>query len=46
MLKEIGELRERLAGNNSKDDKTVIIKKLRETELKYNLLKEPRNRRK
>lgn len=46
LLKEIGELREQLAGSNSEDDKTVIIKKLRETELKYDLLKEQRTRRK
>ncbi len=44
LLKEIGELREQLAGSISQDDKTVMIKKLRETELKYNLLKEQRNR--
>ncbi|NBJ16382.1 MAG: DUF1992 domain-containing protein [Dehalobacter sp. 4CP] len=46
LLKDIGELREQLAGNNSQDEKAIIIKKLRETELKYNLLKELRTRRK
>lgn len=46
LLKEIGELRERLAGSDCEDDKTVIVKKLRETELKYNLMKEQRNRKK
>jgi hypothetical protein len=46
LLKDIGELREQLDGNNSQDEKAIIIKKLRETELKYNLLKELRTRRK
>ncbi|MCM1565751.1 MAG: DUF1992 domain-containing protein [Dehalobacter sp.] len=46
LLKDIGELREQLAGNNSQEEKAIIIKKLRETELKYNLLKELRTRRK
>jgi len=46
LLKEIGELRERLESNKSNDEKAAICKKLRETELKYNLIMELRNRKK
>jgi hypothetical protein len=45
LLKEIGELREQLASSNNPDEKAVISKKLSETELKYNLAMEQRNRR-
>lgn len=46
LLKEIEELRERLARSNNQDEKTVFGKKLREYELKYNLATELRNRKK
>jgi hypothetical protein len=46
LLKDMGELREQLAGNNNQDEKAVITKKLRETELKYNMIMEMRNRKK
>lgn len=46
LLKDMGELREQLAGNNSQDEKATIINKLRETELKYNIMMERRNRKK
>ncbi|UWG97108.1 DUF1992 domain-containing protein [Dehalobacter sp. DCM] len=45
LLKEIGDLREQLA-DNTIQDKSMIIVKLREAELKYNLLKERRTQRK
>ncbi|WP_425807601.1 DUF1992 domain-containing protein [Desulfitobacterium sp. Sab5] len=45
LLKEIEELRKQLAGSNTQDEKAVISKKLTETELKYNLTMELRNRR-
>jgi hypothetical protein len=44
LLKEIGELRERLTGDASQEEKAALMKRLRENELKYNLLKEQRNR--
>lgn len=45
LLKEVDELRSRLASSNSQNEKAVISKKLRDTELKYNLQMELRNRR-
>lgn len=45
LLKEIGELRKQLMSSNNQDEKAVISKKINETELKYNLLMELRNRR-
>ena len=44
LLKEIEALRESLASSNSEDEKTIIRKKLRETEFKYNLIMERSNR--
>lgn len=44
LLKEIQALRERLASSDSEDEKTVIRKKIRETEFKYNLIMERSNR--
>lgn len=45
LLKEIGDLRKQLICSNP-DEKNAISKKLRETELKYNLEMELRSRRK
>lgn len=45
ILKEMGELRERLTGCNDNDEKAAIHKRLRDIELKYNLAIE-RNRKK
>lgn len=44
LLKEIAELREKLAACNNQDEKTTWIKKLEETKLKYNLIMESRRR--
>lgn len=46
MLKELGELREQLAGSNNQDKRAVISKKLREMDLKYNIVMERRSRKK
>lgn len=46
LLKEIGELRERLASSNNQDEKTAISNKIRDYELKYNLTMELRTRKK
>ncbi|SPF57018.1 conserved hypothetical protein [Candidatus Desulfosporosinus infrequens] len=40
----MGELREQLVGNINHDKRAVIIKKLRETDLRSNLVMERRNR--
>lgn len=45
LLKEIEELRKQLTNSNNSEEKAVISKKLRDTELKYNLSMEVRNRR-
>ena len=44
LLNDMGELREQLAGNNNQDKRAVIIKKLREIDLQYNIRMERRNR--
>lgn len=46
MLKEMGELGEQLAGSNNQDKRAVISKKLREMDLKYNIMMERRSRKK
>lgn len=46
LLKEIEALRARLADSNSEDEKTIMRKKLRETEFKYNSIMEQTNRKK
>lgn len=45
LLKKVGELRRQFTSSNNQNEKAVISNKLRETELKYNLLMELRNRR-
>lgn len=44
LLKDIDELRQKLSFNNSEETKKSILKKLEETQLKYNLLMELRKR--
>lgn len=44
LLKEIRKLRERLESGINREEKTVILKKLRDAELKYNMTLELRNR--
>ncbi|MZP31032.1 DUF1992 domain-containing protein [Heliobacterium undosum] len=46
LVNDMGKLREQLAGNNKQDEKAVIIKMLKENELKYNIMMEVRNRKK
>jgi len=46
MLKDMGELREQLAGSNNSDKRAVIRKKLREMDLKYSIMIERQKRRK
>ena len=44
LLKEIRELRERLARDDNQEEKPAILKKLREAELNYNIFVELRKR--
>lgn len=46
LLNDMGELRELLADNNNQDKRAVIIKKLREIDLQYNLRMERRKQKK
>ncbi|MBM7868491.1 hypothetical protein JOC69_003438 [Heliobacterium gestii] len=46
LVNDIGKLYDRLAGNDNTEEKLVIIKKLRENELKYHMMMEQRNRNK
>jgi hypothetical protein len=46
LLNDMGELREQFASKNNQDKKAVIIKKLREIDLQYNIRMERRNRKK
>lgn len=46
MLKDMGELRERLAGSNNPEQRAAIRKKLREMDLNYSMMIERQKRRK
>ena len=46
LLNDMRGLREQLAGDSNQDRRAIIIKKLREIDLEYNIMMERRNRKK